>query len=101
LIPRGASGIHQSSSSSCRSSQIRRTHRVTDSALECDFVTDISARIPIHVIAALLGVPKPDQPQLFRWTNETNDTASIGVQFSLFKPAPNSHFPQPCIERMW
>jgi cholest-4-en-3-one 26-monooxygenase len=47
------------------------THRNGGSTIECDFVTDISAKVPLDVIAALLGVPKEDRAQLFRWTNET------------------------------
>jgi len=35
-----------------------------------DFVTDVSARITIAVIAEMLGVPRPDWDRLFRWTNE-------------------------------
>jgi|HubBroStandDraft_4_1064222.scaffolds.fasta_scaffold19922_3 cholest-4-en-3-one 26-monooxygenase len=37
----------------------------------CDFVTDVSSKIPLAVIAELLGVPHKDWEQLFRWTNET------------------------------
>ena len=37
----------------------------------CDFVTDVSSRVPLAVIAELLGVPRKDWDQLFRWTNET------------------------------
>jgi len=37
----------------------------------CDFVIDISSKIPLAVIAELLGVPRQDWEQLFRWTNET------------------------------
>jgi cholest-4-en-3-one 26-monooxygenase len=37
----------------------------------CDFVLDISSRIPLAVIAELLGVPHQDWEQLFQWTNET------------------------------
>jgi len=47
------------------------THRNGGSTIECDFVTDVSAKVPLDVIAALLGVPKSDRPQLFQWTNET------------------------------
>jgi cholest-4-en-3-one 26-monooxygenase len=36
---------------------------------ECDFVEEISAPLPIAVIAWLLGVPEPDWPLLFDWTN--------------------------------
>src|SRR5258708_5244567 len=37
----------------------------------CDFVTEVSSKIPLAVIAELLGVPHKDWEQLFRWTNET------------------------------
>ncbi len=36
---------------------------------ECDFVAAVSAPLPIAVIGWLLGVPKPDWPLLFDWTN--------------------------------
>lgn len=39
--------------------------------VECDFVTDVSAKVPLDVIAALIGVARQDRAQLFRWTNET------------------------------
>jgi cholest-4-en-3-one 26-monooxygenase len=51
--------------------ELAATHRNGGSMVECDFVTDLSAKVPLDVIAALLGVPKEDRPQLFRWTNET------------------------------
>jgi cholest-4-en-3-one 26-monooxygenase len=38
---------------------------------ECDFVREVSAPLPIAVIAWLLGVPEPDWPLLFDWTNRT------------------------------
>jgi cytochrome P450 len=37
---------------------------------ECDFVTEISSKVPVAVIAEMLGVPRNDWPTLFRWTNE-------------------------------
>jgi cholest-4-en-3-one 26-monooxygenase len=37
---------------------------------EVDFVTEFSAIVPLAVIADLLGVPREDWRQLFRWTNE-------------------------------
>ncbi|HEV7732630.1 MAG TPA: cytochrome P450 [Candidatus Binatia bacterium] len=37
---------------------------------EIDFVTEFSAIVPLAVIADLLGVPREDWRQLFRWTNE-------------------------------
>jgi cytochrome P450 len=39
-------------------------------ARECDFVERIAAPLPIAVIAWILGVPRSDWPDLFRWTNE-------------------------------
>jgi cytochrome P450 len=36
---------------------------------ECDFVSEVSAPLPIAVIAWMLGVPKPDWELLFDWTN--------------------------------
>ena len=38
---------------------------------ECDFVTEVSSKIPLAVIAELLGVPHQDWDQMFQWTNET------------------------------
>jgi cholest-4-en-3-one 26-monooxygenase len=38
--------------------------------VECDFVTEISCKVPIAVIAEMLGVPRKDWPTMFRWTNE-------------------------------
>jgi cholest-4-en-3-one 26-monooxygenase len=37
---------------------------------ECDFVREVSAPLPIAVIAWLLGVPRSDWELLFKWTNE-------------------------------
>jgi len=36
---------------------------------ECDFVAEVSAPLPIAVIAWLLGVPESDWNLLFDWTN--------------------------------
>ena len=38
---------------------------------ECDFVREVSAPLPIAVIAWLLGVPESDWKLLFDWTNRT------------------------------
>jgi len=38
---------------------------------DCDFVEEISAPLPIAVIAWLLGVPECDWKMLFDWTNRT------------------------------
>jgi len=52
----------------------RITRKVLDDVTgrsECDFVTEVSSKIPLAVIAELLGVPHQDWDQLFQWTNET------------------------------
>jgi len=36
---------------------------------EIDFVTDIGAKLPTRVMAALLGVPEEDHELIYRWTN--------------------------------
>jgi len=33
---------------------------------ECDFVTEISSKVPVAVIAEMLGVPRKDWPTIFR-----------------------------------
>ncbi len=38
---------------------------------ECDFVREVSAPLPIAVIAWMLGVPESDWGLLFDWTNRT------------------------------
>ncbi|HVN64956.1 MAG TPA: cytochrome P450 [Candidatus Binataceae bacterium] len=51
--------------------------KVLDDAMgreNLDFVIDISSKVPLDVIAALLGVPQKDRELLFQWTN-----AVIGV----------------------
>ena len=48
---------------------------------QCDFVTEISSKVPVAVIAEMLGVPRPDWPKLFRWTNEI-----IGGEIRNFSP---------------
>ena len=73
--------------------EVRRTNSFTYKALECDFVTDVASRIPIDVIAALLGVPKPDRPQLFRWTNQT--IGSADPEFQLAQPPRKKRFAGP------
>jgi cholest-4-en-3-one 26-monooxygenase len=42
-----------------------------DAFAEIDFVQRLSAPIPIAVIGWMLGVPRPDWPRLFDWTNQT------------------------------
>ena len=38
---------------------------------EGDFVVDVAAKLPLAVIAEMLGVPRDDWGLLFQWTNET------------------------------
>jgi len=38
---------------------------------EVDFVERVAARIPLAVLADMLGVPRADWELMFRWTNET------------------------------
>jgi cytochrome P450 len=38
---------------------------------DVDFVTEVAAAVSIFVIAQILGIPRPDWQQLFRWTNQT------------------------------
>jgi cholest-4-en-3-one 26-monooxygenase len=51
-------------------------HSATDAIIdrviengEADFVTDISAELPLQVIAELLGVPPDDRHRMFEWSN--------------------------------
>jgi cholest-4-en-3-one 26-monooxygenase len=51
-------------------------HRSTDAIIdeviekgEADFVTQISAELPLQVIAELLGVPQEDRHRMFEWSN--------------------------------
>ncbi len=46
----------------------------------CDFVKEVSAPLPIAVIAWLLGVPRADWDQLFDWTNRTIGSADPEYQ---------------------
>ncbi len=50
----------------------RTADRIIDSVCEkgeADFVTDISAELPLQVIAELLGVPHDDRHNMFDWSN--------------------------------
>ncbi|HUO47425.1 MAG TPA: cytochrome P450 [Acidimicrobiales bacterium] len=55
--------------------QIRQwAESVVDAALdrgEFDFVSDIAYKLPMHVIADIVGIPVKDREWLFRLTNET------------------------------
>jgi cholest-4-en-3-one 26-monooxygenase len=52
-------------------------HRSADSIIDqvsetgrADFVTDLSAELPLQVIAELLGVPPEDRHRMFDWSNQ-------------------------------
>ncbi|HEX3946657.1 MAG TPA: cytochrome P450 [Acidimicrobiales bacterium] len=50
----------------------RTADRIIDSVCEngeADFVTDISAELPLQVIAELLGVPHEERHNMFDWSN--------------------------------
>jgi cytochrome P450 len=36
---------------------------------ECDFVTDVAARLPLQIICDMMGIPRSDNRQIFDWTN--------------------------------
>jgi len=38
---------------------------------ECDFVTSVSAELPLMAIAEIIGVPQADRDKLFDWSNRT------------------------------
>jgi cholest-4-en-3-one 26-monooxygenase len=37
----------------------------------CDFVFDLSMRLPVYTICELMGVPREDAETMFHWTNES------------------------------
>ncbi len=47
---------------------------------EADFVTDISAELPLQVIADLLGVPQEDRHKMFDWSNRMVGSADAEYQ---------------------
>ncbi len=36
---------------------------------ECDFVVDVAARLPMAFICEIMGIPRTDWPDMFRWGN--------------------------------
>jgi cytochrome P450 len=36
---------------------------------ECDFVVDVAARLPMAFICEIMGIPRADWPQMFKWAN--------------------------------
>jgi cytochrome P450 len=47
---------------------------------ECDFVVDVSAKLPLAVICELMGVPREDWPLMFDMTNRTIGSADPEYQ---------------------
>jgi cytochrome P450 len=35
----------------------------------CDFVVDVAARLPMAFICEIMGIPRPDWPNMFKWGN--------------------------------
>jgi len=51
---------------------VRRTSQVLEEAAEkgeVNFVRDIAYQLPMHVIADIMGIPEPDRPKVFHWTD--------------------------------
>jgi cholest-4-en-3-one 26-monooxygenase len=49
------------------------TTRIIDAVAErgeCDFVSEISAELPLQVIAEMIGVPLEDRHLVFKWSNQ-------------------------------
>jgi cholest-4-en-3-one 26-monooxygenase len=57
----------------------------------CDFVLDVSAELPLEVIAELIGVPNEDRSKLFEWTNHTVG-ADDPEYFTSDDPVERAHF---------
>ena len=60
------------------------TDRIIDAVCQAgraDFVTDISAELPLQVIAELLGVPAEDRHRMFDWSNRMvgNEDPEYGI----------------------
>jgi cytochrome P450 len=56
-------------------SELSESHGSGGPAIEYDFVREVAAKVPLDVIAALLGVPKADRMKLMHWTNEVIGSA--------------------------
>ena len=69
----GQQGLHAPHGApSSRRSIHGATDAIIDDVIEvgqADFVTDISAELPLQVIADLLGVPADDRHKMFEWSN--------------------------------
>jgi cytochrome P450 len=50
----------------------RLVREILDQALargECDFVLDVAARLPMAFICEIMGIPRVDWPDMFKWGN--------------------------------
>jgi len=55
--------------------------RVLDDIIErgeADFVQDVAVRVPLLVLADLMGLPEEDVPQLYEWTNQIEEAQRSG-----------------------
>ena len=50
---------------------------------ECDFVTEVSANLPLAIICQMMGVPEEDWDKMFRLTNKTLGAGDIEYQDEL------------------
>jgi cholest-4-en-3-one 26-monooxygenase len=68
FTPRAVEDMRPSMEGICR--DLLDEFRKDGGVHEGDFVTNVSARLPLSVLADLLGVPRSDWELMFRWTNE-------------------------------
>jgi cytochrome P450 len=62
-----------------------RVTRVIDDVIEqgtCDFVDDIAVKVPLGVLAELMGVPEGDIPRFYEWTEQ--------IEAAQRSPVPNA-----------
>ncbi len=51
---------------------VQLVREILDAALargECDFVLDVAARLPMAFICEIMGIPRSDWPDMFKWGN--------------------------------
>lgn len=85
------------------------TKQTIDAALEkdeFDFIEEISADLPIQVLARLLGVPRSDTPQLIAWGNElvaNTDPDFTEHRIDLPESEEFAHLPfrSPTVQEVW
>ncbi|HZP46084.1 MAG TPA: cytochrome P450 [Candidatus Binataceae bacterium] len=54
---------------------------------ECDFVVDVAARLPMAFICEIMGIPREDWPNMFKWGN-----MSVGFEDAEYQVASGSAF---------